>query len=65
MRLEQTKQSIGLLTGHSHSREVTLFDELTCIIVDSMTDTDTKPAYFVATMGETIGYEFVNLPTKH
>ena len=53
-----------LLTGHSHSREVTMFDELTCIIVDSMTDEDKKPAYLVASMGETIDYKFVNLPTK-
>ena len=64
LRLFQSYGVDMLLTGHSHSREVTLFDELTCIIVDSMTDEDKKPAYLVATMGETIEYEFVNLPTK-
>lgn len=60
-------QSYGvdiLFTGHSHSREVTMFDEMTCIIIDSMTDSDKKPAYLIATMGETIDYKFVELPTK-
>ena len=33
-------------------------------IVDSMTDEDKKPAYLIAIMGETIDYEFVNLPIK-
>jgi predicted phosphodiesterase len=64
LRLFQSYGVDILFTGHSHSREVTLFDELTCIIVDSMTDKDKKPAYLIATMGETIDYEFVNLPTK-
>ena len=53
-----------LFTGHSHSREVTMYDDMTCIIIDSMTDSDTRPAYLVATMGQTIDYEFVDLPTK-
>ena len=64
LRLFQSHGIDILFTGHSHSREVTMFDELTCIIVDSMTDEDKKPAYLVATMGETIDYKFVNLPTK-
>ena len=29
-----------------------------------MTDEDKKPAYFVATMGDAIEYEFVGLPIK-
>ena len=64
LRLFQSHGIDILFTGHSHSREVTMFDELTCIIVDSMTDEDKKPAYLVATMGEKIDYKFVNLPTK-
>ena len=47
-----------------YKAKITLFDELTCIIVDSMTDEDKKPAYLVATMGDGISYEFVNLPIK-
>ena len=64
LRLFQSHGVDMLLTGHSHSREVTLYDELTCIIVDSMTDSDTKPAYLVATMGEKIDYDFIPITKR-
>jgi hypothetical protein len=53
-----------LLTGHSHSREVTMFDELTCIIVDSMTDEDKSPYYMRVDMGSEIAYDFVPVVVK-
>lgn len=46
-------------TGHDHSREVTKYKDMTCIIVDSMTDEDKKPHYMIATMGEDITFDFV------
>jgi predicted phosphodiesterase len=46
-------------TGHDHSREVTKYKDMTCIIVDSMTDEDKKPHYMIATIGEDITFDFV------
>lgn len=51
-----------LWTGHDHSREVTQYKDLTCIIVDSMEDKDEKPYYMLVTMGEDIQYQFVAVP---
>lgn len=51
-----------LWTGHDHSREVTQVKSLTCIIVDSMEDIDTQPAYMLVRMGAQIDYDFVAVP---
>ena len=51
-------------TGHDHSREVTQYKDMTCIIVDSMTDKDKKPHYMVATVGEKITFDFVPVVVK-
>ena len=48
-------------TGHDHSREVTPYKDMTCIIVDSMTAHDKAPHYMLVTMGNTITYNFVPL----
>ena len=48
-----------VLTGHDHSREVTKYKDMTCIIVDSMTDDDKNPYYMVANVGQNINYQFV------
>lgn len=50
-----------LWTGHDHSREVTQYKDLTCIIVDSMEDKDEKPCYMLVTMGEAIQYQFISV----
>lgn len=55
-------QSYGvdmIWTGHDHSREVTQYKDMTCIIVDSMTDEDKSPGYMRASIGEQITYEFL------
>lgn len=46
-------------TGHDHSREVTQYKDMTCIIVDSMTEEDRKPCYMVAYIADKITYDFV------
>ena len=46
-------------TGHDHSREVTQYKDMTCIIVDSMTDEDKSPHYMFVTMGDKITYDFI------
>lgn len=46
-------------SGHDHSREVTQYKDMTCIIVDSMKEEDKSPYYMRASMGEEITYEFV------
>ena len=51
-----------ILSGHDHSREVTNVKGMTCIVVDSMRDKDTKPHYMLVTMGEHIYYQFVAVP---
>lgn len=48
-----------VLTGHDHSREVTKYKDMTCIIVDSMTNDDKNPHYMVANVGQNINYQFV------
>jgi predicted phosphodiesterase len=48
-----------LWSGHDHSREISQVKGITCIIVDSMKDSDKKPFYMLVTMGEEIDYEFV------
>ena len=46
-------------TGHDHSREVTLYKDMTCITVDSMTPKDKSPHYMCVTMGDKITYDFL------
>jgi 3',5'-cyclic AMP phosphodiesterase CpdA len=48
-------------TGHDHSREVTEYKDMTCIIVDSMTAEDKSPHYMLVTMGDKITYDFIPL----
>lgn len=59
LNLFQSKGVDMVWTGHDHSREVTPYKDMTCIIVDSMTDEDKAPHYMLVTMGEDIKYEFV------
>ncbi|MBR1481302.1 MAG: metallophosphoesterase [Paludibacteraceae bacterium] len=68
--MEETYRITGLMSkygvdmywsGHDHSREVTQYGGVTYIIVDAIQDPEEKPAYMVATMGEKIGYRFVEL----
>lgn len=47
-------------TGHDHSREVTEYKGMTCIIVDSMTAEDKSPYYMLVTMGNKITYDFIS-----
>ena len=57
-----TKHGVDMLwSGHDHSREITQVKGMTCIVVDSMKDTDKKPYYMLVTMGEKIDYEFVSV----
>ena len=49
------------LSGHDHSREITDFKKVRYIIVDSMQDIDEQPAYMVATIGEKLKYEYIEL----
>ena len=51
-------------TGHDHSREVTQYKDMTCIIVDSMTDEDKSPYYMRVNMGGEINYDFVPVVVK-
>lgn len=51
-------------TGHDHSREVTQYKDMTCIIVDSMTDEDKSPYYMRVDMGSEIAYDFVPVVVK-
>lgn len=51
-------------SGHDHSREVTQYKDMTCIIVDSMKEEDKSPYYMRASMGEEITYEFVAVVDK-
>lgn len=51
-------------TGHDHSREVTAYKDMTCIIIDSMTAEDKSPFYMRACMGEKITYDFVPVVVK-
>jgi predicted phosphodiesterase len=46
-------------TGHDHSREVTQYKDMTCIIVDSMTPEDKAPYYMLVSVGEKINFDFV------
>lgn len=46
-------------TGHDHSREVTQYKDMTCIIVDSMTDEDKSPHYMLVNMGNKITFDFI------
>lgn len=46
-------------TGHDHSREVTQYKNMTCIIVDSMTDEDKSPHYMIVNMGNKITFDFI------
>lgn len=66
--IEETYTLLNLFThfgvdmvwsGHDHSREITQVKDMTCIVVDSMKDTDKKPHYMLVTMGDKIDYEFV------
>ncbi len=55
-------QSYGvdmIWTGHDHSREVTQYKDMTCIIVDSMTDEDKSPHYMLVNMGNKITFDFI------
>ena len=61
LNLFQTNGVEMVWTGHDHSREVTAYKDMTCIIVDSMKEEDKKPGYMLVTMGEKIGFEFVEL----
>lgn len=69
--LEETYALLNLLTehgvemlwtGHDHSREITQVKDMTCIIVDSMTEEDDEPYYMVVSMGGKVEYEFVAVP---
>lgn len=69
--LEETYALLNLLTehgvemlwsGHDHSREITQVKDMTCIIVDSMTEEDDEPYYMVVSMGDKVEYEFVAVP---
>lgn len=46
-------------SGHDHAREVTKVKGMTCIVVDSMKDSDKHPFYMLVTMGKSISYEFM------
>lgn len=48
-----------LWTGHDHSREVTSYKDMTCIILDAMGAEDKSPYYMLVTVGEKMDYEFV------
>ena len=51
-------------TGHDHSREVTQYKNMTCIIVDSMTAEDKAPYYMLVTMGDEVSYDFIPVEVK-
>ena len=51
-------------TGHDHSREVTQYKDMTCIIVDSMTEEDKLPCYMMVTMGDKPTYDFIAIQNK-
>lgn len=51
-------------TGHDHSREVTNYKGMTCIIVDSMTAEDKSPHYMLVTMGDKVSYDFIPVMVK-
>lgn len=51
-------------TGHDHSREVTPYKDMICIIVDSMTEDDKAPGYMVVNMGKEITYDFMSVIEK-
>ena len=59
LNLFQSKGVDMVLTGHDHSREVTAYKDMTCIVLDSMTEEDKQPFYMVANVGEKINYDFV------
>ena len=49
------------VTGHDHYREVSHFKDVTYIIVDTMKDSADKPAYMIASIGDKMKYDFVEL----
>lgn len=61
LNLFQTYGVDMVWTGHDHSREVTQYRDMTCIIVDSMKAEDKSPYYMLVRMGEKITYDFVAL----
>lgn len=61
LNLFQTNGVEMVWTGHDHSREVTTYKDMTCIIVDSMKEEDKKPGYMLVTMSNDINYKFVEL----
>jgi predicted phosphodiesterase len=64
LNLFQSKGVDMVWTGHDHSREVTAYQNMVCIIVDSMKDDDKRPCYMVVNMGDKITYDFVAVPDK-
>ena len=49
------------LSGHDHHREITDYKGVKYIIVDALQDPEKKPAYLIATVGNTLQYQFINL----
>jgi len=55
-----TQHNVNMVwSGHDHSREITQVKGMTCIVVDSMKDTDKHPYLMLVTMGDKIDYEFI------
>ena len=55
-----TQHNVNMVwSGHDHAREITQVKGMTCIVVDSMKDTDKHPYYMLVTMGDKIDYEFI------
>ncbi len=58
--LEQNKVD-WYVSGHDHSREITDFKGVKYIIVDALEDPVERPAFMIATIGDELKYEFVEL----
>lgn len=69
--LEETYELLSLMKrhgvemfwcGHDHSREISTIGGVTCIVVDALLDKAHPAGYMIASMGDVIDYQFVEIP---